>query len=199
MKAITLLTAIFLGVSWGAHAARYQSGLADEGFIPDNTSKCAEAPIACGLRPATESVNRMVSLCRGHNSDLHAYLSYASNQLVLLNWAGTGTGPEPIYTSRSLDGGSSKATPQDAGSAGHLPGSDSGGEPAETYPTNGREMSPGDMSASGATGLHGAGGPMLYGGSGRPSPMNLALWGLGVCVASACVGWRIYARVRAQC
>jgi len=28
--------------------------------------------------------------------------------------------------------------------------------------------------------------------------MNLALWGLGVCVAGAGLGWRIYARVRAQ-
>jgi len=198
MKAITLLTAVFLGVSLGAQAGRFDSGFARGGLIPDNTATGSDLCPAGGLRPVTESVSVRMSRCGDRNADLHAYLSYEGNQLVLLNRAGTGAGPEPIYTSRSMNAGSSKAIPPDAGSAGDLPSSEIGGEPAEAYPADGREMGPGDMSVSGATGVYGAGGPMSYSGSGSLGPMNLALWGLGVCVAGAGLGWRIYARVRAQ-
>lgn len=138
---LTLLSAMLVSISLSAPAALYNSGFANNGYIPDgDETGWSDTRTVSGLDPTITSVSVTLNISGGYNGDIYAYLSYNGSKLILLNRVGVGTGLEPTYSSGYSGAGFSGLVLQDGASVNiHNYG---GGVGSGTYLADGRDVDP---------------------------------------------------------
>lgn len=145
MLVTVLLAGVWLDAAGRANAAlfnaTYNSGFANSGNIPDgNPNPWSDTRTVSGITDLSiQSVSIRLDLAGGYNGDLHGYLSYNGNKVVLLNRVGVGTRGDPVFTFGFSGAGFRSLVLQDGAGDIHFYG---GGVTTGIYSADGRDVSP---------------------------------------------------------
>jgi hypothetical protein len=193
-RSTTIVAAVCLGACLGAQAARYDSGFAEDGLLPDNTTPCSDTRPVNECRPAVDPASLRLNLSGDANGALYAQLSYNGGKLILLNQAAGGMNRGATSVFGCSDVAFSNIALQAGVTAGDLRLDRGEEERAGASPGDGADLGLEDVSMPHPTGVSHTSQRTWFSQFGGLNSGYLAVVGAGVCVAGAGFGVRKFTR-----